>query len=260
MGSFVLHGNIIDSESPERLRVAADSYLVCEEGRCTGVFSALPERFSGLPLTDFGDRLILPGMTDLHLHAPQFAFRGLGMDMELLEWLNTYTFPEESKYKELEYADRAYGSFVNHLLHSTTTRAAIFATIHLPATLLLMQKLEDAGLSTYVGKVNMNRNSPVYLREISTNQALRDTERWLCETKEAYRTVKPILALRGCRQNTAYPCRAICRKTTPRSRGSGSCVPARSITATRMSSLASSAADIRASWHTASTRTRTSRR
>ena len=90
MGSFVLHGNIIDSESPERLRVAADSYLVCEEGRCTGVFSALPERFSGLPLTDFGDRLILPGMTDLHLHAPQFAFRGLGMDLELLDWLNAH--------------------------------------------------------------------------------------------------------------------------------------------------------------------------
>ena len=101
MGSFVLHGNIIDSESPERLRVAADSYLVCEEGRCTGVFSALPERFSGLPLTDFGDRLILPGMTDLHLHAPQFAFRGLGMDLELLDWLNARTFPEEAKYADL---------------------------------------------------------------------------------------------------------------------------------------------------------------
>ncbi|MFR7744183.1 MAG: hypothetical protein ACLU3I_13500 [Acutalibacteraceae bacterium] len=81
-------------------------------------------------MLDYGEQLILPGMTDLHVHAPQFAFRGLGMDMELLEWLNTYTFPEESKYKELEYADRAYGSFVNHLLHSTTTRAAIFATIH----------------------------------------------------------------------------------------------------------------------------------
>ncbi|MFR7744182.1 MAG: amidohydrolase family protein [Acutalibacteraceae bacterium] len=51
-------------------------------------------------------------------------------------------------------------------------------------------------MSCYVGKVNMNRNSPVYLREISTNQALRDTERWLCETKEAYRTVKPILTPR----------------------------------------------------------------
>ena len=135
-------------------------------------------------------------MTDLHVHAPQFSFRGLGMDMELLEWLNTYTFPEESKYKELDYAGRAYGSFVSHLLHSTTTRAAIFATIHVPATELLMQKLEDAGLGCYVGKVNMNRNSPAYLREISTNQALRDTERWICETKERYAHVKPILTPR----------------------------------------------------------------
>ena len=172
------------------------SYIVVEDGRVAGVFRTLPERYAQLPVLDYGEHLILPGMTDLHVHAPQFAFRGLGMDMELLEWLNTYTFPEESKYKELEYADRAYGSFVNHLLHSTTTRAAIFATIHVPATELLMQKLDRAGLSCYVGKVNMNRNSPVYLREISTNQALRDTERWLCETKEAYRTVKPILTPR----------------------------------------------------------------
>ena len=172
------------------------SYIVVEDGRVAGVFRTLPERYAQLPVLDYGEQLILPGMTDLHVHAPQFAFRGLGMDMELLEWLNTYTFPEESKYKELEYADRAYGSFVNHLLHSTTTRAAIFATIHVPATELLMQKLDEAGLSCYVGKVNMNRNSPVYLHEISTNQALRDTERWLCETKEAYRTVKPILTPR----------------------------------------------------------------
>ena len=172
------------------------SYIVVEDGRAAGVFRTLPERYAQLPVLDYGEQLILPGMTDLHVHAPQFAFRGLGMDMELLEWLNTYTFPEESKYKELEYADRAYGSFVNHLLHSTTTRAAIFATIHVPATELLMQKLDEVGLSCYVGKVNMNRNSPVYLREISTNQALRDTERWLCETKEAYRTVKPILTPR----------------------------------------------------------------
>ena len=135
-------------------------------------------------------------MSDLHVHAPQFAFRGLGMDMELLEWLNTYTFPEESKYKDLDYAERAYGSFASHLLRSTTTRAAIFATIHVPATELLMQKLDAMGLECFVGKVNMNRNSPVYLREISTNQALRDTERWICATKERYAHVRPILTPR----------------------------------------------------------------
>ena len=196
MKTFVIKGNLCFSRSMDELVLMEQSYIVVEDGRVAGTFRTLPERYAQLPVLDYGDRLILPGMTDLHVHAPQFAFRGLGMDMELLEWLNTYTFPEESKYKELDYADRAYGSFVGHLLRSTTTRAAIFATIHVPATELLMQKLDDAGLSCYVGKVNMNRNSPVYLREISTNQALRDTERWLCETKERYTHVKPILTPR----------------------------------------------------------------
>ena len=119
------------------------------------------------------------------MHAPQFSFRGLGMDLELLDWLNTYTFPEEAKYEDLSYAETAYESFVTRLTRSTTTRACIFATLHLPATLLLMQKLEDAGLDTYVGKVNMNRNCPAYLREISTNQAIRDTESWVLAVARA---------------------------------------------------------------------------
>ena len=95
------------------------------------------------------------------------------MDLELLEWLNTYTFPEESKYRELSYARaRLRARSRTTLLHSTTTRACIFATIHVPATLLLMRSCSTrCGLCTYVGKVNMNRNSPDYLREISTRQA-----------------------------------------------------------------------------------------
>ena len=196
MNSFVLKGQICTSGTMDRIEITENGFLVVEDGLVRDVFSALPSRFSALPLRDCGDCLILPGMTDLHIHAPQFAFRGLGMDMELLEWLNTYTFPEESKYQDLEYAHRAYASFTEHLLRSTTTRAAVFATIHVPATLHLMELLESSGLRTYVGKVNMNRNSPVYLREISTNQALRDTERRLCETKERYTHVKPILTPR----------------------------------------------------------------
>ena len=194
MGSFVLHGNIIDSESPERLRVAADSYLVCEEGRCTGVFSALPERFSGLPLTDFGDRLILPGMTDLHLHAPQFAFRGLGMDLELLDWLNAHTFPEEAKYADLSYAALAYGQFVDCLRRSATTRAVVFGTVHPAATTLLMELLEASGLVSYVGKVNMDRDCPEALREADAAASLAATEQWLASARFAH--TKPILTPR----------------------------------------------------------------
>ena len=193
---FVWKGHIIDSLDRHSLRVRENGYLVCEEGRCAGVFDVLPEQYRNLPLEDFGDRLIIPGMTDLHIHAPQFAFRGLGMDMELLDWLNTHTFPEEAKYRDLDYARRAYGQFTAHLRRSETTRACIFATVHVPATELLMEQLEASGLVTYVGKVNMNRNGPLYLIEPSTFQAVRETRQWLEETAARFTRTKPILTPR----------------------------------------------------------------
>ena len=193
---YFLRGTLLYSSSPDTIEVLDDGWLLCRDGRCAGVFRQKPERFRDLEVLDYAGRLIIPGMTDLHVHAPQFSFRGLGMDLELLDWLNTYTFPEESKYEDLSYAEAAYESFVSRLKASTTTRACIFATLHLPATLLLMQKLEDAGLDTYVGKVNMNRNCPAYLREISTNQAIRDTERWVIEARDRFTRTKPILTPR----------------------------------------------------------------
>lgn len=193
---FVWKGHIIDSRDRHNLRVRENGYLVCQEGRCAGVFDVLPEQYRNLPLEDFGDRLIIPGMTDLHIHAPQFAFRGLGMDMELLDWLNTHTFPEEAKYRDLDYARRAYGQFTAHLRRSETTRACIFATVHVPATELLMEQLEASGLVTYVGKVNMNRNGPLYLIEPSTFQAVRETRQWLEETAARFTRTKPILTPR----------------------------------------------------------------
>ena len=196
MDSFVIRGNLCYSIDQNTLEIKPQAYLVCENGICAGIFDVLPERYADLPLTEFGDRLVIPGLTDLHIHAPQFAFRGLGMDMELLDWLNTYTFPEEAKYAQIDYADRAYGQFAKHLRRSATTRAAIFATIHVPATELLMDKIEESGLISYVGKVNMDRNSPDYLCEPSAEASLEATERWICDTKSRYARTKPILTPR----------------------------------------------------------------
>ena len=193
---FFLRGTLLYSSSPDTIEILDDGWLLCRNGKAAGVFRQKPERFKDLDVLDYSGKLIIPGMTDLHLHAPQFSFRGLGMDLELLDWLNTYTFPEEAKYEDLSYAETAYESFAARLTRSTTTRACIFATLHLPATLLLMQKLEDAGLDTYVGKVNMNRNCPAYLREISTNQAIRDTESWVLQSRERFTRTKPILTPR----------------------------------------------------------------
>jgi guanine deaminase len=196
MKNFVLKGNICHSDKDGKIETFPNSYLVCENGLCAGIFSSLPEEYRDLPLTDWGDRILIPGLSDLHVHAPQFSFRGLGMDMELLDWLNTYTFPEESKYADLGYADRAYSQFVKELRKSVTTRAVIFGTIHGPGTTLLMEKMEESGLVSYVGKVNMDRNSPDYLRETDAAASLAATEQWICGTKSRFANTYPILTPR----------------------------------------------------------------
>lgn len=196
MNSFVLKGNICYSEGPQSIVLKPESYLVCEDCLCVGVFERLPEQFAALPVTDYGEKIIIPGLTDLHLHAPQFSFRGLGMDMELLDWLNTYTFPEEAKYQDLSYADKAYGQFAHCLKHSATTRAAVFATVHTPATLLLMEKMEESGLVSYVGKLNMDRHCPDFLREKDAAASLAATEAWIAACKDRFARTMPILTPR----------------------------------------------------------------
>ena len=161
---FALKGNIIYAKDSKELCINEQSYLVCENGKVYGIYSKLPEDMKDIPVEDVGDKLIIPGLTDLHVHAPQYSFRGLGMDMELLDWLETNTFPEEAKYKDLEYAKKAYGIFAEQMRKSASTRACIFATIHKEATILLMDLMEESGLSTIIAKVNMDRNSPDYLR------------------------------------------------------------------------------------------------
>lgn len=195
MNTFALKGNICFSQNSDTLLTFSNSFVICKEGGCAGVYSFLPEKYKGIPVYDYGDNLIIPGLVDLHTHASQYAFRGLGMDLELIDWLNTHTFIEEQKFRNLDYARMAYSIFVEDLRKSGTTRACIFATIHNEATLLLMDMLEDAGICAYVGKVNMDRNSPDSLCEKNARTAALATESWLAEC-EKYTRVKPMLTPR----------------------------------------------------------------
>lgn len=193
---FILKGNIIYSKSLTELNICEHGYLVCRDGLVEGVYQTLPFKLVGNPIHDYGDRLIIPGLVDLHLHAPQYPFRGLGMDMELLEWLETNTFPEEAKYRDAEYAKKAYTIFADDMRRSATTRACIFGTIHRPATLLLMNLMEKTGLATYVGKVNMDRNSPEYLCE-ETQESAAETLEWIKDVlHKQYENTRPILTPR----------------------------------------------------------------
>lgn len=195
MNNFSIKGNICYAKDRNTLHIAENSYVVCENGVCVGVYETLPDEYRDIPCHDYGDKLIIPGLMDLHVHAPQYSFRGLGMDQELIEWLNTHTFVEEQKYGDLEYAKKAYEIFVEDLLRGATTRICVFGTIHKEATLLLMRLLENAGMSGYVGKVNMDRNSPDYLCEESAEQSAMDTEAWIKACGEL-ELIKPILTPR----------------------------------------------------------------
>ena len=193
--SFVLRGDLCDSRSPQELRTLEHGYLVCIDGLCAGRFPSLPEEYVDLPLIDCAGKLIIPGLTDLHVHAPQYSFRGLGMDLELLDWLRERTFPEEAKYADDAYAQTAYDAFVRDLRRGPNTRACVFATVHRQATAALMERMERSGLVCAVGKVNMDRDCPDALRE-ETGASLKETRRWLEETQGRFERVRPILTPR----------------------------------------------------------------
>ena len=195
MTGFILHGDIVYADQPKTLTTTANSYAVCADGICKGVFPSVPDEFAGLPVHDYAGQLILPGMVDLHVHAPQYAYRGLGMDLELLDWLQTYAFPEERKYRELDYADRAYDMFADAMQKSATTRAVIFGTIYRQSDEMLMEKMERTGIVSFVGKVNMDRNAPDIITE-DPARSVASTERYIDHTTGKYRNTYPIITPR----------------------------------------------------------------
>ena len=189
-----LKGNIIEALSPDILGIHPSSYLVLEDGRVEGIYPTLPENMAETAVEDFGDALILQSFSDMHLHGPQYEYMGTGMDRPLLEWLETYAFPTEEKYSDTSYAREMYRTLAHDLIQNGTTRVAMFSSLHTDSTLILMEKLEKAGVTGYVGKVNMDRNAPPYLCE-TTEESKKETLRWLEESKR-FTLVKPILTPR----------------------------------------------------------------
>ena len=191
---FICHGNIVYSEDREKLSVHPDSYIAVEDGRVEGIYKTVPERFAGAPLADFGNSVIIPAFSDLHVHAPQFPQRGLGMDLLLADWLNTYTFPQEARFAEMDYAKEVYGAFLKTLIENGTFHACVYGTIHREATSWLIGQMETKKLRAFVGKVNMDIQSPENLSE-TKEESLRETELFL-ESFSGNRYAKPIITPR----------------------------------------------------------------
>lgn len=139
--------------------------------------------------------MIIPSFVDLHFHVPQFPNRGLGLDKELLPWLEKYIFPEEGKYNDIEYAEKVYRKLIYELWKVGTTRVSLFSSIHKESTELLFDLFIKSGLGAYIGKVNMNRNTPDYILE-DTKTSIRETEEIILKYKNKSDIVKPIITPR----------------------------------------------------------------
>lgn len=165
MSCKVYKGNIIFTPTLHAFEVMENGYVAVDEnGIIEGVYHDIPKEITEWEVVDFGNKLLIPGMYDLHVHAPQYRNQGMAMDMELLPWLEKYTFPEEAKYKDTEYARVMYNHFVKDMLSEGTLRASVFATIHPEATKLLAHIFHEAGMGAMIGLVGMDRNCPDIIR------------------------------------------------------------------------------------------------
>ena len=190
----IYHADIVYSENRDSLAVRKDSYIAVENGVVEGIYGELPEKYAGAPLTDYGNSVIIPAFSDLHVHAPQYPQRGLGMDLLLADWLNTYTFPQEARFADPGYASEVYEAFVNSLVENGTFHACVYGTIHREATSGLLERMEKRKIRAYVGKVNMDIQSPDYLSE-TVEESLRETEAFL-ERYGGNRYAKPSITPR----------------------------------------------------------------
>ncbi|XP_017941539.2 guanine deaminase isoform X1 [Manacus vitellinus] len=139
----------------------------------------------------------MPGLVDTHIHAPQYLFTGTRVDLPLLQWLTTYTFPTEAKYQDSGFAEETYTRVVRRTLKNGTTTACYFATIHTDTSLLLAEIIDKFGQRAFVGKVCMDMNDSVPQYKEITADSVQETERFVKELLEKkYPRVQPVITPR----------------------------------------------------------------
>lgn len=198
----IFQGTAFSSKSPKEIQILRD-HLFCihADGMIEKVVA--PEDPEYQPLLDryqgkhnfhslAEGQYFLPGFIDLHVHAPQWAQSGTALDIPLYDWLNTYTFPLESKFSDLDFAKKVYDDVVNILLANGTTTALYFATVHKEASLLLAEICAEKGQRGLVGKVVMDdpQQNPEYYRDNDTPTALTDTEEFILAVQELAKSTK----------------------------------------------------------------------
>ncbi len=176
---FAFTGAPFDTDAPQDSAVLQEAVAVAG-GRVAALGTAADLRaaYPDAPVTAYGDKLILPGFVDAHVHYPQTAMIA-SWGKRLIDWLNTYTFPEEMRFADPDYAAEIAGRYFDLALAHGTTAMASYCTIHPGSVDALFEAAEARGMAVVAGKTCMDRNAPEGLRD--TAQTAYDESRALLE-------------------------------------------------------------------------------
>ncbi len=176
----------------------ADGTLVVDGGHILelGATAALAGQLGDMPVEDLRGKLIVPGLIDCHVHLPQLDIIA-SYGERLLDWLNRYAYPAEMQFADSEFARRAADFFLDELLASGTTTAAVFATVHPHSADVLFEAAAARQMRLIAGKVLMDRNCPLELRddpESAYADSLALIEKWHGKERLGY-AITPRFAL-----------------------------------------------------------------
>jgi len=178
MNTFI-RATVLQTSSPEHLDVKRDVLIEVSEGiiRRIDPASSRHDLLSdkSVRVTALSEGMyLLPGFIDCHIHAPQWPQLGIGLDLPLERWLFDYTFPLESKFENIDYANAVWSEMVPALLGEGTTTAVYFSSIHHEATLALAKTCLRYGQRSFIGRVAMDspEGTPEYYRDVSASEGV----------------------------------------------------------------------------------------
>ena len=161
----------------------ADGAIVVENGIIQAIGNAqdiLAKENADIEVTSYENKLITSGFIDTHVHYPQTGMIA-SYGEQLLDWLNNYTFPAESKFEDVEHAKKVSKIFLDELESNGTTTALVFGTVHKESVDAFFSDAEQRNLRIICGKVMMDRNAPDFLTdtpESSYEDSKELIERW----------------------------------------------------------------------------------
>lgn len=164
-----------------------------------GTIVAVGEREGAVDVELGDDSVLLPGLVDTHIHAPQWPQLGTGLDVPLEQWLFEYTFPLEQRLTDPAFASQVWPAMVSTLLAHGTTTAVYYATIDVETTTMLAETCLEAGQRALVGRVAMDHHegTPAWYRDASAAEAIDQSHRSIEEIRSLRSPlVEPIITPR----------------------------------------------------------------